>query len=185
MRVPASKTTESTRRNSSMVPALFISHSSQDDAFVRELQRALGDQGVSVWIDSRNLLPGGRLAPDITKAIDEASAFAVVVSPSALQSKWVDKEVRYAIKVQKQRGREKFPVIPLSLDGTRLGALEKVFGTEPTYIPVSSCRWRRRGGRASDSRRAGAAEIGRRCAEPAARGQSARGARSRTHRLEV
>jgi len=118
------------------MPKLFISHSTEDDAFVRELQQALGDQGVSVWIDSRELLPGGLLAPDITRAIDEAAALAVVVSPASLQSRWVDKEVRYAIKLQKKRGREKFPVIPLSLDGTKLGVLEEVFGTEPTYIPV-------------------------------------------------
>ncbi len=116
---------------------LFISHSTQDDGFVRELQRTLGDQGVSVWIDSRDLLPGGRLAPDIKKAIDEAAAFAVVVSPSALQSKWVGIEIREAIKVRKKR-KGKFPIIPLSLDGTRLGVLERAFGTEPTYIPVSS-----------------------------------------------
>jgi len=32
---------------------LFISHSSQDDGFVRHLQRALGDLGQDVWIDSR------------------------------------------------------------------------------------------------------------------------------------
>ena len=121
-----------------MMPYLFISHSTQDDAFVRELQRTLGDQGVSVWIDSRDLLPGGLLAPDITRAIDEAAAFAVVVSPAALQSRWVGKEIRHALKVQKKRGREKFPVIPLSLDGTKLGVLEELFGTEPTYIPVSS-----------------------------------------------
>jgi len=120
-----------------MMRDLFISHSSQDDAFVRELQRALGDQGVSVWIDSRDLLPGGRLAPDIKKAIDEAVAFAVVVSPAALQSKWVGTEIREAIKVQKKRKGE-FPIIPLSLDGTRLGVLEQVFGTELTYIPASS-----------------------------------------------
>ena len=116
---------------------LFISHSSKDDGFVRELQRALADLKVKVWIDSRDLLPGGLLDPDIKKAIDDASAFAVVVSPDALQSKWVGKEIRYALEVQKQRGRDKFPVIPLSLDGTRLGVMEEFFGTEPTYIPVS------------------------------------------------
>jgi hypothetical protein len=57
---------------------------------------------VSVWIDSRDLLPGGLLAPDISRAIDEAAAFAVVVSPAALQSRWVGKEIRYAIELQKQ-----------------------------------------------------------------------------------
>jgi hypothetical protein len=117
---------------------LFVSHSSKDDAFVRELQQTLADQSVKAWIDSRDLLPGGLLDPDIKQAIDEASAFAVVVSPDALQSKWVGKETRYALEVQKRRGRDRFPVIPLSLDGTRLGVIEVLFGTEPTYIAVSS-----------------------------------------------
>jgi len=105
------------------MPDLFISHSTEDDAFVRDLQRALGDHGVSVWIDSRELLPGGLLAPDITKAIENAEAFAVVVSPAALQSSWVGKELRCALELQKQRGRETFPVIPLSLNGTNPGVL--------------------------------------------------------------
>ncbi len=117
---------------------LFISHSTLDDAAVRELQRALGDQAVRAWIDSRELLPGGLLEPDVKTAIDDAAAFAVVVSPAALQSRWVGKEIRYAIELQQQRGREKFPVIPLSLDGTRLGVLEEFFGTEPAYIALSS-----------------------------------------------
>lgn len=32
---------------------LFISHSSQDDAFVRDLRAALADHGQDGWIDSR------------------------------------------------------------------------------------------------------------------------------------
>jgi tetratricopeptide (TPR) repeat protein len=117
---------------------LFISHSSQDDAFVRDLRAALADHGVSAWIDSRELLPGGLLAPEIQKAIRDASAFAVVVSTDALQSKWVAKELRYALDVQKERGRDKYPVIPLSLNGTKLGGLEEFFDGEPIYLAVSN-----------------------------------------------
>ena len=117
---------------------LFISHSSQDDAFVRELQQALGDLGQDVAIDSRELRGGDPLWPEIQKAIEDASAYAVVVSTDALQSKWVGKELRHALDVQKQRGKEQFPVIPLSLNGTKLGVLEEFFGEEPIYIPVSS-----------------------------------------------
>ncbi len=117
---------------------LFISHSSQDDAFVRELQQALGLHSVDAWIDSRELLPGGLLDPDIAKAINESSAFAVVVSPASLQSKWVGKELRHALDVQKQRGREKLPVFALSLDDTKLGVLEQFFDGEPLYIPARS-----------------------------------------------
>ena len=55
-----------------------------------------------------------------------------------LQSNWVGKEVRHALEVQKQRGKERFPVIPLSLDGTKLGVLGRVLRREPLYIAVSS-----------------------------------------------
>ena len=117
---------------------LFLSHSSQDDPFVRDLRAALADHSQEVWIDSRQLRGGDPLWSAIQKAIEEASAFAVVISTDALQSKWVGKELRHALTVQAQRGRENFPVIPLSLNGTKLGVLEEFFGEEPTYIPISS-----------------------------------------------
>src|SRR6185369_1800638 len=59
-------------------------------------------------------------------------------SPDGLQSKWVGKELRHALAVREQRGKDEFPVIPLSLDGTKLGVVEEFFGEEPTYVPVSS-----------------------------------------------
>ncbi len=117
---------------------LFISHSSKDDAFVRELHATLDDLGHGGWIDSRELRGGDPLWTEISRAIEEASAYAVVISTDALQSKWVGKELRHALKVRDERGKGEFPVIPLSLDGTKLGVLEEFFGEEPIYIAVSS-----------------------------------------------
>ena len=117
---------------------LFISHSTQDDGFVRELRQALGYFNRDVWIDSRELRGGDPLLEEIKKGIEEASAYAVVVSTDALQSKWVGKELRHALEVQKQRGKDKFPVVPLSLNGTKLGVLEEFFDEEAIYIAVSS-----------------------------------------------
>jgi hypothetical protein len=117
---------------------VFISHSSQDDGFVRELQRALGDLDQDVWIDSRELHGGDSLWPEIQKAIDDASAYAVLVSPDALQSEWVGEELSYALDIQKQRGKDQFPVVPLSLNGTKLGVLRKFFTEEPVCIGVTN-----------------------------------------------
>ncbi|MDS4042628.1 MAG: CHAT domain-containing protein [Candidatus Competibacter sp.] len=117
---------------------LFISHSSQDDGFVRELRWTLADLKQEAWIDSRELRGGDPLWPEIQKAIEEAAAYAVVVSTDALQSKWVGKELRHALDLQKQRGKDQFPVIPLSLSGVKLGVLEQFFDEEPVYLPVSS-----------------------------------------------
>jgi hypothetical protein len=120
------------------MPKLFISHSSQDDGFVRGLRQALADFNRDVWIDSRELRGGDPLWGEIEMAIEEASAYAVVVSTDSLQSKWVGKELCLALEVQKRRGKDKFLVVPLSLNGTKLGVMEQFFDGEPIYIAVSN-----------------------------------------------
>src|SRR3954470_16262690 len=117
---------------------LFISHSTKDDGFVRELQRSLDDFGQNAWIDSRELSGGDAFWSEIQQAIEGSSAYIVVVSSDALQSEWVAKEVGHAVEVHKKRGRDEFPVIPISLNGTALGELAKLFAEEPKYIPISS-----------------------------------------------
>ena len=44
---------------------IFISHFSEDDAFVKALPLALEGLGLSVWVDSRKLRGGTKLAPEI------------------------------------------------------------------------------------------------------------------------
>src|SRR5882724_1344942 len=95
---------------------LFISHSSRDDDFVRDLCAALADHGQSGWIDSRELRGGSALWPEIQAAIEAASAYAVVVSPEALQSTWVGRELTHALSLANRPGRDKLPIIPLSLN---------------------------------------------------------------------
>lgn len=68
-----------------------------------------------------------------TEGYRGGTAYAVVVSPQALQSTWVGKELKHALVVQKQRGKGEYPLIPLSLNGTQLGVLEQIFGEEPIF----------------------------------------------------
>lgn len=117
---------------------LFISHSSKDDDLVRRLRQGLADLGQDGWIDSRELRGGDPLWPEIEAAIGAAAGLAVIVSINGLQSEWVGEEVTYALKLQAERGRDKFPVVPLALDGCKLGVLEKLFPSKPIYIPISS-----------------------------------------------
>ena len=83
-------------------------------------------------------MPGEKLMTRIKAAIDNASAYAVVVSPASLQSSWVGKELRHALLQQEKRGVEHYPVFALALDGTKLGMLEEFFDEERIFIPVSS-----------------------------------------------
>ena len=59
---------------------VFISHSSKDDPFVKQLREALEGLGINVWVDSRNLRGGSKLAPEIEAAIEAARQFVVVLS---------------------------------------------------------------------------------------------------------
>ena len=59
--------------------SIFISHASKDDEFIKQLRLALEGQGLTVWVDSRNLRGGHKLAPEIEKAIEEARQVIVVL----------------------------------------------------------------------------------------------------------
>ena len=70
-----------------MSPDVFISHSSKDDDFVKALREALESYGIRVWVDSRNLRGGSKLAPEIDLAIEQARQVIVVLSPNTVKTK--------------------------------------------------------------------------------------------------
>lgn len=113
---------------------LFLSHSNADDGFVRELRDALADLGQPVWIDSRQLKGGDPLWGEIQAAIEVSAGLAVLVSPDALQSDWVARELKYALELRAERGRAAFPVLLLALNGTKPASLAGYFDEKHTYI---------------------------------------------------
>lgn len=102
---------------------VFISHSSKDDGFVKELREALEGLGMSVWADSRELLVGSRLVPEIEAAIETARQFLVVLSPNTVNAPWVRREIQKALKVERERRVEGYKVIPLLRQGVEPSAL--------------------------------------------------------------
>src|SRR6185312_14354929 len=115
---------------------LFISHASADDSFVDDLRKALEDHKIPVWVDSRNLRAGAKLAPEIAKAIEEAEQFLVVLSPSTVNSPWVRRELAQALKVERRRTADGYHIIPLLLSGLTPGALGTWFKKEPVAITI-------------------------------------------------
>lgn len=117
---------------------IFLSHATADDAFVAELRQALETQGISVWVDSRRLAGGAKLAPEIEANIEQASSFLVVLSPSTVNSSWVRREVRKALEAEKARKKDGYRVIPLLLPGINPGALGNWFPEEeiPVAVPI-------------------------------------------------
>ncbi|HEY3227893.1 MAG TPA: toll/interleukin-1 receptor domain-containing protein, partial [Roseiflexaceae bacterium] len=115
---------------------IFISHASKDDEFVKELRQALEGQGLSVWVDSRNLRGGAKLAPEIEQAIEQARQVIVVLSPNTQNSPWVRKEIQQALQVEQRRKDDGYRVIPLLLPGVEPSALALWFDEEPVGVRV-------------------------------------------------
>ena len=118
---------------------VFISHTSRDDDFVVVLRQALELHHQSVWADSRSLAAGDILDPKIEQAIEDSSAFILVISVNALTNpRWVRKETQKALAIQAERGADSYRIIPLLCDGLTNAVLEHFFSEEPVAIHVST-----------------------------------------------
>ncbi|MGH8063644.1 MAG: toll/interleukin-1 receptor domain-containing protein [Candidatus Entotheonellia bacterium] len=120
-----------------MPVAIFLSHSTYDDATVAELRIALESHGVSVWADSQRLSAGEELTPRIQEAIANAQHFVVLLSPRAINSPWVHKEVQLAQTVKQSR-RDGYKVIPVLYDGVTPGALPWLFDAEIVAVTLGN-----------------------------------------------
>ncbi|MCP4700873.1 MAG: CHAT domain-containing protein [Gammaproteobacteria bacterium] len=109
---------------------IFISHSTLDDGFVRQLREALEGRGITVWTDSRELTAGDSLEARIQAAIRDAGYMIAVLSLNAINSHQVPWEIRYALAHNKK-------VIPLLLPGIQSSALRLWFDKEPLAIAIS------------------------------------------------
>ena len=94
---------------------VFLSYSRQDQAIAGQLIESLEKVGQSVWSD-RELRPGDDWQMETERALEEADAVIVVVSPASLQSKFVTEEWGTALAQSKR-------VIPVLTGGARASKL--------------------------------------------------------------
>jgi len=83
---------------------VFISHSCQDEVLARRVADGLRKRGLDVW-DDRDVFPGDNWARKLSKALEQAQAMVVLITPDALRSDWVRREIEYALGKEKFSGR--------------------------------------------------------------------------------
>jgi hypothetical protein len=117
---------------------VFISHSSKDDSIVRELRHALEGLGIEVWADSERLSGGDPLNPAIQEGIEKADYFLVIVSLNALNSDWVQREIKHAESARKK-------IIPLMRSGIGSPILSCCLARSrsESHLKMSKTRFRR------------------------------------------
>ncbi len=95
----------------------FISYSSNDRAEVLKRVQMLPHFNVDFFQDVISLTPGERWEKELYKNIDNCDVFFLFWSQSAKDSKWVAKEIEYAINLAKNN-EDEIPVIhPIPLEG--------------------------------------------------------------------
>jgi hypothetical protein len=112
-------------------PEIFLSHSSYDKDFVRELTQHLNRFGVDAWFDEWELAAGDPLHGTIAKAMARCKYVGVVISPQFLQSKWCADELNAALARGRILGEK--AVLPLMLSNAML----PTFVADLLYIDFS------------------------------------------------
>lgn len=92
-------------------PRVFLSHSHKDKGFVERLASNLEQAGISVWYAGWDLEIGHDLTVMIQKGIQDSDFLAVILSPAAVQSAWVETEWTTAF----HRGLEERRVVVLPI----------------------------------------------------------------------
>ena len=86
---------------------IFISYSRRDQEFVTRLASDLDAQVAGVWFDQATIQLGQKWHDEIMEGIQECKAFILVLSPDAMESRYVREEVNKALEL----GKTIFPVI--------------------------------------------------------------------------
>lgn len=80
-----------------MLPTeIFLSHSDRDRQFVEELVDMMRRHGLRVWYSRSNVLGGQQWHDEIGEAILRCDWFVLVLSPNAVGSTWVKKELMFS-----------------------------------------------------------------------------------------
>lgn len=84
-------------RKRSIPREIFLSHSSGDHAGATEIALVLRKHGLRVWYSKTHIEPAQQWHDEIGRALKRCDWFIVLLSPSAVTSKWVKQELMYAL----------------------------------------------------------------------------------------
>lgn len=113
---------------------VFISYASEDKELATKISRLLESVGLRVWLDESHIMPADNWAERISQALKESRAMVVLVSPAAVNSERVRREIEFALGAKEYSGRllpvfvgpreriprDRLPWILLRLEGIEL-----------------------------------------------------------------
>jgi hypothetical protein len=126
------------RKKHALPSEVFLSHSSRNRAFATELAEVLRQHGVPVWFSVTEIVGAQQWHDEIGQALARCDWFLVVLSPHALKSPLVKRELLYALSDQRYEGR----IVPLVF---RPCQAKKLSWTLPSFQHVDFTKGRTAG----------------------------------------
>lgn len=115
---------------------IFLSYAREDLQSVKAIYKLLTKNGLSVWIDEEDLLPGQDWRFEISRLIPNCSIFLACLSNKSVSKEgYVQKELRIAYEVLDMLPEGRVFIIPLRLDDcplpSRLQSIHRLDFFEP------------------------------------------------------
>lgn len=106
---------EARESSSSVEGGIFISYCHDDGSFVDDLTSRLAKDKVTYWRDEKDLLVGEVIDAAISRGIQANALFLVVLSPSSINSSWVNRELDEAVHEATEGRKVLLPVLVAGL----------------------------------------------------------------------
>ncbi len=94
---------------------VFLSHSSYDRAFTTKLANVLRRHGIPFWYSDTNIVGAQKWHDEIGAALKRCDWMVLILSPGAVASKWVKRELMFSLQQDRFDGRI-IPVLMQSCD---------------------------------------------------------------------
>jgi hypothetical protein len=76
---------------------IFISYAARDEELASQLADQLSQAGFSVWDAAKEIAPGDNWAKETGRALDESDVMVAVITRGALQSRFLEGDIQYAL----------------------------------------------------------------------------------------
>lgn len=86
------------RKQARIPREVFLSHANRDHRFANWLKEELQRHGVPVWYSETQIVGAQQWHDEIGKGLDRCDWFLLVLSPSAVRSTWVKRELLFALE---------------------------------------------------------------------------------------
>ncbi len=93
------------RRPTSRPTEIFLSHASPNRRMATRLAEFLRGQGIRVWYSRTNIVGAQAWHDEIGDALARCDWFAIILSPDAVKSEWVKRELLFALRERRYRNR--------------------------------------------------------------------------------